>query len=310
MRISFDETIQLLKKGEVVAVPTETVYGLAASLEHLAAIEKIFLLKGRPKANPLIIHIASAQLLKHYVTEFPPGFEELARAFWPGPLTCILPIDPSKIPTIVRAGLLTAGFRIPSFGLTLDLLKQTGPLVMPSANLSGRPSATCPEHIEEDFGKEFPLLEGGNCQRGVESTILLYRESEWVIVRLGALSAVDFFPILGYAPSFQQKRDDLQPLCPGQAFRHYAPKARLFLGNSHEMEKSECVLGFRERIYPNNKRVFLLGSIDDPKEVAYHLYDVLRQLDVEEVENAWIDMNFPKEGLWLTIYERLHRASQ
>lgn len=310
MRISLAQAIQALNSAQVVAVPTETVYGLAASLNHVAAIEHIFHLKKRPHTNPLIIHVAHPQDIKEYVTAYPPAFEALTQAFWPGPLTCILPIDPSRIPSMVCAGLPTAGFRVPAFKLTHTLIQATGPLVMPSANLSGKPSATRPEHVEEDFGKDFPILDGGFCSKGVESTILLYQEMEWVIVRLGALAPHVFESVLGYQPRFVQNTHDSPPICPGQLFRHYAPRAQLVLSDTAPLGEIPFVLGFKERHYPANKRVLLWGSILKPEEVAENLYQVLRQLDQEGARQAWVDMDFPRQGLWQTIAERLTRAGE
>jgi L-threonylcarbamoyladenylate synthase len=309
MRISFSQAALALRSGEVVALPTETVYGLAASLEYSAAIEHIFTLKGRPLTNPLIIHVADSQELEPFVSHYPPDFENLAK-IWPGPLTCILPVNPSLIPSLVRAGLPTAGFRVPAHPLTRTLLQVTGPLVMPSANLSGRPSATRPEHIEDDFGKNFPILDGGICQKGVESTIVLYQDPEWVIVRLGALPLESFKSVLGYEPKVMEKIKDAQPLCPGQLYRHYAPRAHLILGEREALTQVSFVLGFKERLYPPEKRVILLGSLHYPEEVAENLYQALRQLDQEGASQAWVDMDFPRQGLWQTIAERLFRAGE
>lgn len=310
MRISLSQAIQALQKGQVVAVPTETVYGLAACLNQPAAIAQIFALKGRPLANPLIIHMADAQDIERYVTAFPPDFEKLAEAFWPGALTCVLSAQEAEVPSLVRAGLPTAGFRVPAPQMTRDLLQATGPLVMPSANLSGRPSATRPEHIEEDFGLDFPVLDGGTCAHGVESTILLYRDKEWGIVRLGALAPDCFESVLGYQPRIIQRGVTEQPVCPGQLFRHYAPRAQLFLGDPADLAKALFVLGFKERDYPTDKHVIVLGSLFNPNEVAENLYQALRQLDQEGASHAWVDMNFPQAGLWQTIAERLLRAGE
>lgn len=310
MRVSFDQAVNLLEAGNVLAIPTETVYGLAAEVKNSFAVEKIFLLKKRPRSNPLIIHIAHKQDLQDYVTHFPPGFEALAEAFWPGPLTCILPINEKVIPDIVRANLRTVAFRIPDFALTRELIERTGPLVMPSANLSGSPSSTRPEHIENDFGKDFPVLDGGICLKGVESTIVIYQEGQWRIIRQGALSAEQFQPILGYLPPIIEKIKGENPLCPGQLFRHYAPKARLILGDRAELFDVSFILGFKERSYPSGKRLIILGSLSNPEEVAENLYHALRQLDEEEASLVWVDMDFPKGGLWQTIAERLRRAGE
>lgn len=307
-RLSLSEAISALQAGEVVAVPTETVYGLAASLHRPEAIARLFALKGRPLANPLIIHVANLSELDAYLSDRPPGFEDLAKVFWPGAMTCVLPIYPECIPALARAGLPTAGFRIPAPSLTRALLQATGPLVMPSANLSGRPSATCPEHVEADFGEDFPVLDGGHCQKGVESTILFYKEVEWVILRLGALSPENFEDVLGYQPKVIMKQASV-PLCPGQLFRHYAPRARLWLGKERPKREGAFILGFRERDYPGC-HVIVLGSLKSPEEVAENLYGCLRQLDGEEATEAWVDMDFPEERLWKTIHERLERAGE
>ena len=212
------------------------------------------------------------------------------------------------MPLLVRAGLPTAGFRIPSLEVTRSLIRTTGPLVMPSANLSGCPSATSPDHVETDFGQNFPVLDGEIRLKGVESTIILYQEPEWVIVRLGAIAPELFEPILGYQPRYIQREEDAQPLSPGQMYRHYAPKAHLFLGDSSALEISMFVLGFKERKYPSGKQVIFLGSLSNPEEVAENLYLSLRELDQKGAESAWVDMDFPRHGLWQTIAERLNRA--
>lgn len=309
MKIQSEDAIHLLKTGNVVAIPTETVYGLAASLSQPPAIEQIFTLKGRPSHNPLIIHVADESQLKPFVKEYPPGFSQLAKAFWPGPMTLILPIQPHVIPSIVTAGLSTAGFRIPNLDLTLHIIKATGPLVMPSANLSGRPSATSAAHVEEDFGRDFPVLDGGSCQKGLESTILIFQDGVWVIIRQGSLPPIAFEEVLGYQPEVITTVSADKPICPGQLYRHYAPKAQLILGDRSRIHEAACIVGFKDRLYPHDKRQMLLGSLDQPEEVAANLYKILRQLDQENIPSAWVDMDFPSDGIWKTIAERLTKAS-
>ena len=154
MRVSQAVAISELRRSKPVAIPTETVWGLAARLEDEAGIRAIFSLKKRPLVNPLIIHIDDVSCLKEYAKEpLPPGTVELATAFWPGPLTLVLPCHEDRVPAVARANLLTAGFRVPKEEATLNLLQAIGPLVAPSANLSGRPSATEMGHVEEDFGE-------------------------------------------------------------------------------------------------------------------------------------------------------------
>jgi len=306
MHISLQETAQLLIDGGVAAVPTETVYGLAASIHCPQAIEQIFALKGRPLDNPLIIHVADPKDVISFVTEFPPGFDVFTNHFWPGPLTIVLPIDPHNISSKIRAGLPTAAFRVPAHPLTQQLLRLTGPLVMPSANLSGRPSSTKPEHIEYDFGGFFPVLDGGPCSQGVESTIIIYQNDHWQIIRLGAISFEELntlCPIL-----LPEKLSSEKPLCPGQKYRHYSPKARLLPLDQLTIGTQGVIIGFTERNYPANCRIIYLGSIDQPQEVAENLYSCLRQLDEEDIDFAWIDRDFPKNGVWRTLKERINKA--
>jgi len=308
MRVSLQQATDLLNRGYVVAVPTETVYGLAASLHHPAAVEAIFTLKGRPSNNPLIIHIANVDQLIPFVQELPPNFPKLIEHFWPGPMTLVLPIDEKAVSTTIRAGLPNAAFRMPEHHLARALLAQTGPLVMPSANLSGKPSATSPEHVEADFGEDFPVLDGGNCTCGLESTILIYSEDMWRVIRLGAIPPEAFKEVLGYTPRVV-KHDAAAPLCPGQMYRHYAPKAELKLTTKFTEEMSGVVLGYTDRQYPAGLSFREFGSLNSPENVAENLYRSLRQLDADNIPIAWVDVNVPSDGLWGTILERLNKAS-
>ncbi|WP_044881432.1 L-threonylcarbamoyladenylate synthase [Neochlamydia sp. EPS4] len=309
MRISLKEAAHRLNTGEVVGVPTETVYGLAASLNHLQAIEHIYTLKGRPSNNPLIIHVAELNEVLSYQQGNISDLEILAQVFWPGPMTIVLPVKCRLIPAKARANLPTAAFRIPRHPLALELLKQTGPLVMPSANLSGSPSSTRIEHVEHDFGKAFPVLDGGTCQKGLESTILTYRNGYWQIIRQGALTAEDFCSSLGYLPMFQQQNSE-KPLCPGGMYRHYAPQAKLKLVQSFKNIVEGVIIGFSDRHYPAGCKVFALGPLAEPELAASNLYAVLRQLDQEKYQEAYVDVNFLKRGILATLSERLHRASE
>lgn len=305
MHIPLDQAVKLLLSGEVVAIPTETVYGLAAVFDNPTAIEKIYKLKNRPPENPLIMHLANPEDILPFIEFLPPEFDLLSKNFWPGALTLVLPVIVDKIPEIVRAGLPTQAFRIPSHPLALELLKKTGPLVAPSANLSGRPSSVSETHVETDFGLQFPVLAGGNCTSGVESTILIYSNDKWTIGRLGAIPAVAFEAVLGYLPALTSAKDPL--ICPGQRFRHYAPQAKLKL--SIEFPRQGCIIGFSDREYPVDTQVIKWGASNNPEEVLSHLYETLRLLDQENIKEAYVDVNFPNEGLWQTLIERLNKAS-
>ncbi len=309
MRISVTEAVHLLSSGQIVGIPTETVYGLAASLHHPQAIQQIYKIKGRPSNNPLIIHVAQLSDIYTYLSEWIPHLEILAQDFWPGPMTIVLPVKTTLIPAVARADLPTAAFRIPEHHLALELLKLTGPLVMPSANLSGRPSATQPKHVEVDFGEHFPVLDGGICNKGVESTILIHRLGEWEIIRQGALSAEHFTKTLGYKPLVEKKTGHAIPQCPGQMYRHYAPQAKLNLATCFDNIKEGVIIGFNDKSYPENCKVLALGPLSNPEEVARNLYSVLRQLDQEGHVEAYVDMNFTEDGLLATLAERLYKAA-
>jgi L-threonylcarbamoyladenylate synthase len=201
---------------------------------------------------------------------------------------------------------------MPNHIQALSCIEKTGPVVAPSANISGRPSATQPSHIEEDFGENFPILYGGSCQQGVESTILYPTESGWKIVRLGVISPENLKKVLGYSVLASQEQQLLWkknkvPVAPGQKYRHYAPETKLILGIQYNGEPN--VLGFAERNYPEAKQIIVLGSLSHPEEIAARLYDQLRQLDQLGIKEIWVDCDFPQEGILRTIHERLERAS-
>lgn len=310
MRIGIAEAIERLKSGQIVAIPTETVYGLAGSLAFPNAIDQIYALKRRPNNNPLIIHVSGISQVISYAPILPPGFAKLAEAFWPGPLTLISPIIPETIPASARANLPTAAFRMPEHPLANTVIEAAGPLVAPSANISGRPSATRPEHVEEDFGGAFPVLDGGHCTRGVESTILLHKNGKWRVIRLGSIPPESFHPILGYEPEVEHLKPSETPLCPGQLYRHYAPAAKIHIGDTKKfLETTPIILGFKEREYPKYAKVYILGSLEDPLSVSENLYATFRQLDLDRIAAAWVDMDFPHDGIWATIRERIKKAS-
>lgn len=308
MEVSLSEACRLLANGQVVAIPTETVYGLAASIHQPEAVNRIFSLKKRPANNPLIIHVPKAEAVAEFAAVLPDDFKLLADAFWPGPLTLVLPVRTKLISEQIRAGLETAAFRVPNHPLTLQILEEIGPLVMPSANLSGRPSATTRAHVETDFGPDFPVVDGGACSHGVESTILCQVGEKWQIARQGALAAEDFVQILGYQPEIASYQKEARPLCPGQLYRHYAPKAKLIL-TKQAKSCAGTIIGYSDRNYPLAEQLFVLGRSTHSEEVGENLYSVLRDLDLKGVSQAYVDIDVPLDGLWATILERLKKAA-
>lgn len=312
MKISINQAAEYILKGQPVAVPTETVYGLAASLNHSESIDKVFELKGRPSNNPLIIHVAQPEQIRRFAPSLHEDFWKIALAFWPGPMTLVLPILAESIPERVRAGLTTAAFRIPRHPMAQKLIKLTGPLVMPSANLSGRPSATSLAHVEADFGIDFPGLDGGASERGLESTILYQLEGKWVIIRQGAIASQEFVSVLGYEPLIEKHDSAKSPLCPGQLYRHYAPQASLELFKPifcNELISNKVVVGYSDRAYRAAQKIYYLGPSHDPQTIASSLYATLRSLDQDGVRQAYLDFDLPDTGLYRTIKERIIKAS-
>ena len=301
MRISLNDALSLLQQGNVVAIPTDTVYGLAADMNNPQAVNSIFEIKNRPQDKPLIVLFSQFSQIASWILEIPPGFNDLATKFWPGALTLIVPIDTQMISSTIRSNLPTAGFRIPHHPLLIELLNHFGPLVAPSANLSGKPSATTPEHVEQDFGKDFPVLDGGPCAKGVESTLLMFQGNEWKIVRQGAVLSSEIEGVLGYAPKiFNEKASNPQ----------YSSKASLILGNTPYDGKIKTVLGFSDRSYPSAEKIFLLGPLSQPDLIAQKLFSLLREIDTESVQEIWVDMDFPKEGILAAVAERLEKAAR
>ncbi len=208
MIISDNEAIEKILNGGIVALPTDTVYGLSAKIECEIAIKKIFDLKKRPLSSPLITLIADINTLIDLTLILPPNTIHLAYAFWPGPLTMVLPVNPLKVPSIVRAGENTCAFRIPANKELLAIIQKTGPIVSTSANITQTPSTTDPKKIEEAFGKDFPIVEKSSDSPliGVESTLIAYEDSRWKILRNGAIPPNHFTAVLGYDPEYICKK--------------------------------------------------------------------------------------------------------
>lgn len=225
-----DSAANLLKNGEIVAFPTETVYGLGAALFQPHAINKIFLVKGRPQDNPLIAHVSNFCQIEQIAQDLPPLFYPLFKAFFPGALTCIVPRR-DEVPKEVSAGLPSIALRMPSHPIARQLIEcLKEPIVAPSANLSGRPSATCADHVLHDFsGKIAAIIDGGSTPFGLESTVISLIGERPVLLRPGAISAASIESIIGQPlirPSFNQSET---PSSPGMKYRHYAPQTPIHL---------------------------------------------------------------------------------
>lgn len=314
MKITLGKAAALIKRGGVVAVPTETVYGLAASLQQAKAIRKVFSLKGRPADNPLIVHISRLSQLKHLVTLVPPHFHQLKK-FWPGPLTLIFRANKKTVPSWVRAGLNTVAIRMPRHKVLLKLIDKTGPLAAPSANLSGRPSPTKRSHVEDDLGLDFPVLDGGTCRLGVESTVIEINQNPFTILRPGALS-VEKIACALRGVKFSSAKQFKKPLSPGQKYRHYAPRAQLILcrdrrlfGKKLAQKKFDAVLGFDDSAIKSGRHFLSLGRRGHFSTNLKKLYAQLRELDHLKLKRVLVDADFLHEELGNTLWERLSKAS-
>lgn len=200
MKISCEEALSLLQAGEIVAIPTDTVYGLAADMRRRDVIAKLFHLKRRSPRQPFLALVPSLGALSEFMYEEPPGLASLAHAFWPGALTLVIPVEANKILGEVRNHQDSMGFRMPDHPMALELLEAFGTFVCTSANLSGQPPAVSAEDVEHSFGNDFPVVDGGRCLEGIASTILVYREREWTLARQGSLSLIALASVLGYEP--------------------------------------------------------------------------------------------------------------
>ena len=277
MQVNLTQAISLLKRGEVVAIPTETVYGLAADASNDAALRQIYAIKQRPADNPLIVHIASANQVLDFAAEFPPLAQKLANAFWPGPFTLVLPAKES-VSTIVRGSQPTVALRVPSHALTLQLLKESGlALAAPSANKFTQLSPTTAVHVTAGLGEDIPVLDGGACEVGIESTIVSVEGDNWQLLRLGMVSETAIEAVAGMARTPAEVHLINLPRVPGQHLLHYSPKtpaiifgARKLLNNFVESQKNCCALLFGEGVLPNCQH-FILPT--NPDQAAERLYD-------------------------------------
>jgi L-threonylcarbamoyladenylate synthase len=292
-----EEAALLLRRGEVMAIPTETVYGLAASLFVESALRHIFVLKNRPADNPLIVHASSIAMVESLVDTASPFFAPLASQFWPGPLTFILPRK-SHVPSFVSAGRSTLAVRIPSHPVTRALIDRVGsPLAAPSANVSGRPSPTTAAHVLEDFeGKISAVLDGGPCEWGLESTVVSLLGPTPILLRPGSVQREDLEKVLGFSLLYPTSKD--ASLSPGMKYRHYAPRAKVHLLSDVSQVQGDFVLS----------RIPCAPFVHRPLE-APTLYAQLRQADQLQCTDIWVVLD-PISLQNEALMDRLRRASE
>lgn len=305
-----NRAVNHLQQDELVAIPTETVYGLAGNAYSEKAVVNIFSTKKRPSFDPLIVHTTSLEAAKEFLLEIPDTAYALAEKFWPGPLTLILPRN-NRIPDLVSAGLNTVGVRVPRHPLSLQLLEKLNfPLAAPSANPFGYISPTTALHVEEQLGEQIPyILDGGPCEVGVESTILGFAGDKVIVHRLGGMSLEELRQHVGALEVNPHSTSN--PIAPGQLESHYAPRKPLFLGSIQELLQEHGktdvgVLSFKD-IYPEAIQ-YTLSASGDLAEAARNLFKALRELDSKPVKLI-IAEEVPDYGLGRAINDRLKRAS-
>ena len=313
------EAARILRDGGLVAFPTETVYGLGANALDGTAVAGIFAAKNRPAINPVIIHVAKREDAAKYV-EVDARAKGLMQAFWPGPLTLILPKKKEGgVSDLVSAGLETIAIRMPNHPVALSLIEKAGvPVAAPSANASGEPSATTPRHVQESLGNRVPMIiASGACAVGLESTVLDLSGAEPVIVRPGAVTAEDLEPYLGSVSTDLGAHG--KPRSPGQLLKHYAPSIPVRL-NAVDVESGEGLLAFGSMKFMGVKGGGFAKEMGDDKfrnlsengdlnEAAANLFTMLRELD-NNANTRIAVMNIPDKGLGVAINDRLRRAAQ
>jgi L-threonylcarbamoyladenylate synthase len=304
-----DRAAGLLQHDELVAIPTETVYGLAGNALSSTAVAKIFSVKDRPQFDPLIVHVSDLEKAKAYVSEIPAAAKKLADQFWPGPLTLLLK-KKNLIPDLVTAGLDTVGIRCPDHSLTRQLLNLIPfPLAAPSANPFGYVSPTRPEHVNEQLGDKIPyILDGGPCPVGIESTIVGFENDRPVVYRLGGLSLEDIEQAVGAVTLMTHSTSN--PKTPGQLLSHYAPHKKVLLGSIESLLKTHGsgagVLSFRKDFHV--KHQIILSPSGKPEEAAQNLFEALRAFDKLNVDVVLTEL-VPDQGLGRAINDRLRRAA-
>ncbi|WP_458121079.1 L-threonylcarbamoyladenylate synthase [Paenibacillus sp. Z6-24] len=326
------EAGEILRKGGIVAFPTETVYGLGADAGNSAAVEAVFAAKGRPSDNPLIVHISQLEQLDRLVTNVKPVERELMEQFWPGPLTLVMPVQPGAVSPYVTAGLDTVGVRMPDHPVALRLITAAGcPLAAPSANRSGRPSPTTAEHVAEDLSSRIQgIVDGGSAGVGVESTVIQVQEDGAVLIlRPGGITEDQLLTVASSVmtdPGLSGLSADTAPRAPGMKYAHYAPRGSMtiVLGEDHDAVRHHIheqlhqaeehgehtgVLRFEEDQDDYGTALQLsLGSRYTPEVAASRLYACLRTLDAHGITFI-MATGCSEQGVGAAVMNRLSKAA-
>jgi len=313
MYLSLDEAAEILKKSGIVAIPTETVYGLAGNAFCETAIARIFAVKERPFFDPLIVHIAEFEELENLAAEIPKSARLMAEKFWPGPLTMILP-KKENVPNLTTGGLSAVAIRMPKKQMARDIIKLAGfALAAPSANMFQRISPTSPEHVLEQLGNRIDgVVDGGICEVGVESTVVGFENEMPVIYRPGAVTSEMIAELLNSSqlliPNPQPKKTGI--VSPGLLQKHYSPNTPLYIELPSEVPPNSGLLAFGE--LPANSKAFAkilnLSENRSPTEAAANLYGMLHKLDSFRLSGIYVTL-LPQAGLGNAINDRLIRAA-
>lgn len=325
---NIDYIAQVLQNGGTVVFPTETVYGLGANAMKEECVQKIFVAKGRPSDNPLIVHVSSIDEIGLLADEIPDNLYMLADKFWPGPLTVILKKKLS-VPGVTTGGLNTVAVRIPSNSIAIEIIKKSGiPIAAPSANISGRPSSTCVQHVIEDlYGRVDVIVDGGNVKFGVESTVIDLTSDVPTILRPGIITYEDLKEVLGAVridKSLMSKDENIIPLSPGMKYRHYSPKAEVIIisgqdekviekinvlaKNYEELGKKVGILALRTANQDYKMGYVINAGNGSAEEIAANLFTCLRQFDTIGVD-VILSESIADIGVGLAIMNRLLKAA-
>ncbi len=308
----------ILKKGGIIAFPTETVYGLGADAFNPIAVKKVFKAKGRPADDPLIVHVASIADAQKVVSNISPSAKKLMKKYWPGPLTLVMPKS-KKVPRIVTAGLKTVAIRMPKHPVALALCKIVGPIAAPSANTFGMPSPTWAKHVLTDLKNRIPLiLDGGNTHIGVESTIVSLATKPAKLLRPGKISIEQLRKYLPGLEVVTSVKNYERPLAPGMKYKHYSPKTPVVLVLKPTAQKIKKLIDKEHkkgkkigllclgRYHTSAERVLIIGKT--PEKVAKRLFYALRWLDTQKLDII-IAEGMPEKGFGYAVMNRLRRAA-
>lgn len=319
---SIERAVAIIQNGGVVGLPTETVYGLGANAFDSSAVEKIFEAKGRPKDNPMIVHVSSIDEVYPLVKEFPEKARKLAEKYWPGPLTIIMPKS-DKVPARTSGNLDTVAVRMPSHPVMRKVIERSGcPIAAPSANLSGSPSPTNAKYVFDDMdGRIELILDGGECEVGLESTVITLATEKPRLLRPGGITPEQLEEVLGEIVIDKAVKSKLEENAkassPGMKYKHYAPKIKVVIIKADKEKYAEYVSSHSENAAalcfeddaPNiSVPTVTYGRSDDSSSQAKRLFDALRELDETGAEIAFAHCP-SDEGVGLAVYNRLLRSA-